>query len=130
LTWRLRWIRCDLDGEGLRIGQWNLDNGLRDYQNVPLRWFLFRRQVRQAKYRKSKFIIFKHSRIPRRYVRGCVQSCSDADACNASSRNLAPLIVLVLPILAGLAWSIYTPRRECDQTFFRELADLGYKIHC
>ncbi|KYQ57651.1 hypothetical protein ALC60_03613 [Trachymyrmex zeteki] len=38
-----------------------------------------------------------------KYVRGCVQSCSDADACNASSRNLAPLIVLVLPILAGLA---------------------------
>ncbi|KYN20995.1 hypothetical protein ALC57_06903 [Trachymyrmex cornetzi] len=38
-----------------------------------------------------------------KYVRGCVQSCSDADACNASSRNLAPLIVLVLPILVGLA---------------------------
>ncbi|XP_018397877.1 PREDICTED: uncharacterized protein LOC108775913 [Cyphomyrmex costatus] len=38
-----------------------------------------------------------------KYVRGCVQSCSDADACNASSRNLAPLIALVLPILAGLA---------------------------
>lgn len=38
-----------------------------------------------------------------KYLRGCVQSCNDADACNASSRNLAPLIALVLPILAGLA---------------------------
>lgn len=34
-----------------------------------------------------------------KYVRGCVQSCSDADACNASSRNFASLIVLILPIL-------------------------------
>lgn len=33
-----------------------------------------------------------------KYVRGCVQSCNDADACNASSRILATLIGLILPI--------------------------------
>lgn len=38
-----------------------------------------------------------------KYVRGCVQSCSDADACNGSSRNFGPLVALILPILARFA---------------------------
>jgi len=43
-----RWIRHLLDGEKLRVRQRNLDDRLRNYQNVPLRWFLLWRQVRQA----------------------------------------------------------------------------------
>lgn len=42
----IRWIRCISHGEKLRVRQRNFDDGLRDYQNVPLRWFLLWQQVR------------------------------------------------------------------------------------
>lgn len=34
-----------------------------------------------------------------KYVKGCVQSCSDADACNLSTRNLKPTILLLISFL-------------------------------
>ncbi|XP_043480655.1 uncharacterized protein LOC122510231 [Leptopilina heterotoma] len=34
-----------------------------------------------------------------KYVKGCVQSCSDADACNQSTRNLKPTILLLISFL-------------------------------
>nr|XP_050847649.1 uncharacterized protein LOC127062840 [Vespula vulgaris] len=38
-----------------------------------------------------------------KYVRGCVQSCNDADACNGTNRiKETSLIVLILPIFFGL----------------------------
>ncbi|KAL2716232.1 hypothetical protein V1478_013908 [Vespula squamosa] len=38
-----------------------------------------------------------------KYVRGCVQSCNDADACNGTNRiKETSLIILILPIFFGL----------------------------
>ncbi|XP_076240328.1 uncharacterized protein LOC143182894 [Calliopsis andreniformis] len=37
-----------------------------------------------------------------KYVRGCVQSCNDADACNGSSRQTASFVLLILSIFARL----------------------------
>ncbi|KAI4495387.1 hypothetical protein M0802_008777 [Mischocyttarus mexicanus] len=38
-----------------------------------------------------------------KYVRGCVQSCNDADACNGTTRiKETSLIILILPIFFGL----------------------------
>ncbi|KOX72839.1 hypothetical protein WN51_00779 [Melipona quadrifasciata] len=37
-----------------------------------------------------------------KYVRGCVQSCNDADACNGSTQRAVPLVLLTLSIFLGL----------------------------
>ncbi|KZC14961.1 hypothetical protein WN55_07809 [Dufourea novaeangliae] len=38
-----------------------------------------------------------------KYVRGCVQSCNDADACNGSTRQAASFVLLILSLFIELA---------------------------
>lgn len=91
----------------LRSGQWNPHNRFRARQIVALRWILFRWKVRMpiiefTEMMKCDFFF--------RYVRGCVQTCSDSDACNGSpptKKNLFIDLILILTPL-GSIYGIFT----------------------